>query len=82
MMNGCWKGRKMRVILDNSVYEMNRKQFLAVSEVAKKAVKCGIYAIEKDGIAEMKKDTFDSREDLRKAVAEYESKGFKVYYNS
>lgn len=81
MMQRCWKGRKMRVILENSVYEMNRKQFRAVMEVAKKSVKRGIYAIEKDGLAEMKKDTFDSKEDLRKAVAEYESKGFKVYYN-
>lgn len=81
MMNGCWKGRKMRVILDNRVYEMNRKQFRAVLEVAKKAVKHGIYAIEKSGLAEMKKDTFDSGEDLRKAVAEYESKGVKMHYN-
>lgn len=81
MMQKCWKGEKMKVILENSVYEMNRKQFLAVSEVAKKAVKCGIYAIEKDGLAEMKKETFDSKEDLRKAVAEYKIKGFNVYYN-
>lgn len=71
----------MKVILENSLYEMNRKQFLAVLEVAKKAVKRGIYVIEKDGLAEMKKDTFDSKEELRKAVAEYESKGFNVYYN-
>lgn len=71
----------MKVILKNSLYEMNRKQFRAVLEVAKKAVKCGIYAIEKDGLAEMKKETFDSMEDLRKAVADYEKKGFKVHYN-
>lgn len=72
----------MKVILENSVYEMNRKQFRAVLPVAKKAVKHGIYAVEKDGLAEMKKDEFDNREKLMKAVAEYKNKGFKVYYNS
>lgn len=71
----------MKVILNDSVYEMNRKQFREVLKVAKKAVKYGIYAVEKDGIAEMKKDKFCNRENLRKAVAEYEDKGFKVHYN-
>ena len=72
----------MKVILNDSVYEMNRKQFRAVLDVAKKAVKHGIYAVEKDGLAEMKKDAFDSEEELKKAIAEYVSKGFKVHYNS
>lgn len=71
----------MKVIINDSLYEMNRKQFRAVLEVAKKAVKNGIYAVEKDGIAEMKKDIFDSKEELIKEVSEYESKGFKVHYN-
>ncbi len=26
-------------------------------------------------------ETFDSKEDLKKSVAEYEKNGFKVYYN-
>ena len=72
----------MKVILKDSVYEMNRKQFRAVLQVAKEAVKRGIYAVEKDGLTEMKKDEFSSKEKLIKAVAEYENKGFKVYYNS
>lgn len=72
----------MRVILNDSIYEMNRKQFQAILKVAKEAISHGIYAVEKDGVAEMKKDIFDSDEKLKKAVAEYESKGFKVHYNS
>lgn len=71
----------MRVILKDSVYEMNRKQFRGVLNIAKKSVKMGIYAVEKDGIAEMKNETFDGKEDLKKSVAEYAKNGFKVYYN-
>ena len=74
-------GVDMKVLLNNSVYEMSRKQFRVVLSVAKKAVKHGIYAVEKDGMAQMKKETHSNKAELEKAVAEYEEKGFKVYYN-
>ena len=74
-------GVDMKVLLNNSVYEMSRKQFDGVLKVAKKAVKRGIYAAEKDGMAQMKKETHSNKAELDKAVAEYEAKGFKVYYN-
>lgn len=72
----------MKVLLNNSVYEMSRKQFDGVLKVAKKAVRHGIYAAEKDGAAEMKKETHSNKAELEKAVAEYEENGFKVYYNA
>ena len=75
-------GVDMKVLLNNSVYEMSRKQFDGVLKVAKKAVKHGIYAVEKDGMAQMKKETHSNKAELEKAVAEYEAKGFKVYYNA
>ena len=71
----------MKVLLNNSVYEMSRKQFDGVLKVAKKAVNHGIYAVEKDGTAEMKKETYSNKTELEKVVKEYEEKGFKVYYN-
>ena len=71
----------MRVLLNDHIYEMSRKQFRGVLKVAKKAVKHGIYAVEKDGMAEMKKETCSNREELKKSVAEYAKSGFKVYYN-
>lgn len=71
----------MRVLLNDHLYDMNRKQFDGVLNVAKKAVKHGIYAVEKDGTAEMKKETYSNREELKKSVAEYAKSGFKVYYN-
>lgn len=67
--------------MNDHIYEMSRKQFRCVLSVAKKAVKHGIYAVEKDGTAQMKKETHSNKAELEKAVAEYEAKGFKVYYN-
>lgn len=72
----------MRVLLNEHIYEMSRKQFDGVLKVAKKAVRHGIYAAEKDGMAQMKKETHSNKAELEKAVAEYEEKGFKVYYNA
>ena len=71
----------MRVLLNDHLYDMDRKQFDGVLKVAKKAVKYGISAVEKCGTAEMKKETYSNKAELEKAVAEYEEKGFKVYYN-
>ena len=67
--------------MNDHIYDMCRKQFDGVLKVAKKAAKHGIYAVEKGGTAEMKKETYSNKEELEKAVAEYEAKGFKVYYN-
>ena len=74
-------GVTMRVLLNDHLYDMDRKQFDGVLKVAKKAVKHGIYAVEKDGKAEMKKETYSNKDELKKAVEKYEEKGFKVYWN-
>lgn len=66
--------------MNDHIYDMRRKQFNGVLKVAKKAVKRGIYAVEKNGMAEMKKETYSNKTELEKAVKKYEEKGFKVYY--
>lgn len=71
----------MKVLLNGTLYGMNRKQLRVCLKVASKAVPCGIYAIEKDGLCEMRKDAFDDLEEMKKQVGEYTAKGFKVYYN-
>ena len=71
----------MRVLLNDHIYDMSRKQLNGVLKVAKKVVRRGIYAVEKGGMAQMKKETYSNKAELEKAVAEYEAKGFKVYYN-
>lgn len=72
----------MRVLLNDHLYDMSRKQLDGVLKVAKKAVKRGIYAVEKGGMAQMKKETYSNKAELEKAVAKYEENGFKVYYNA
>lgn len=72
----------MKVLVNNSLYEMGRKEYKGVLKVASQQVTFGIYAVEKDGFCELRKDTFDSKEELKKAVAEYAAKGFKAHYNS
>lgn len=71
----------MKVILQENVYEMNGKQFHGILKIAKDSVKMGIYAVEKQGIVEMKNETFENKEELNKIVDEYTKKGFKVYFN-
>ena len=71
----------MRVLLNDHIYEMSRKQFDGVLNVAKKAVRRGLYAVENGGMAQMQKETYSNKSELEKVVKEYEEKGFKVYYN-
>lgn len=59
----------MKVIVNESVYEMGRKEYKGVLKVASEQIPCGIYAVEKDGICELRKDTFGSKEEFKKAVA-------------
>lgn len=71
----------MKVIVNNNLYQMARKQLNSVLDIAKGQIPFGIYALEKDGICELRKDTFESVGELGKAVQEYEKKGFKVRFN-
>lgn len=72
----------MRVLVGKTVYETNKKGFQGILKVASKQVPFGIYAVEKGDYCELRKDKFDSKEELKKSVAGYAGKGFKVHYNS
>ena len=71
----------MKVLINNELYEMNRKQLRGVLKVASSLMPFGIYAVQKDDVCELRKDKFDNEEGLKKAVGAYKEKGFKVYYN-
>lgn len=73
---------RMKIIINDTLYEMGRKEYKGVLKVASQQIPFGIYAVEKDGICELRKDAFESKEELKKAVAEYAAKGFKAHYNS
>ena len=72
----------MRVEVNGSVYGMNSKEFREVLKIASDAVPFGIYAICKSQLAILLNEKYSDKEELKKAVAEYSSKGFKVYYNN
>ena len=71
----------MNVIIEKNVYGMNRKQLRGVLKSASSLIPCGIYAVQKDDVCELRKDEFENAEELKKAVVAYKEKGFKVYYN-
>lgn len=71
----------MKVVINNSTYEMNRTSYEKILDTASKFVSCGVYAVEKDDFAELKKDKCKSAAELKKIVSEYKEKGFKVYCN-
>ena len=71
----------MRLIIDGNVYKMTKKQEKSVLGIASRMIEKGIYAVEKDGVCELKKEKYCTAEDLHKAVAEYQEKGFEVHYN-
>ena len=55
----------MKVIVNNSIYGMNRKQLGKLLKVASKQITFGIYAVEKNGICELKKDEFSNIDELK-----------------
>ena len=46
----------MKLIIDNSIYDMSRQQADKVLKVASEQIPLGVYAIEKDGIVELRND--------------------------
>ena len=71
----------VKVIINSSVYEMGKKQAEGVLEFASKQITFGIYAVEKNGIIELRKDKCKSKVKLRELIQQFKNKGFKVYSN-
>lgn len=70
----------MTVNMGTKTYEMSSKQAKAILETAKKLADCNIYGIEKGNIVIMLNEKYEDDKSLKKAVGEYEAKGFKVYW--
>ena len=73
-------GGRMTVNMGTKTYEMSSKQAKAILETAKKLADCNIYGIEKGNIVIMLNEKQEDDMSLKKAVGEYEAKGFKVYW--
>ncbi len=65
----------------NRVYRMNQKEFQGLLQVASEQVPFGIYAVEKQGYAELRCDKCSSMTQLKDLIRQFKSQGYKVYVN-
>lgn len=72
----------MQVKVANRVYRMSQNEYLGLLRVASEQVSFGVYAVERNGYAELRCDRCSSITQLKKMVRQYRSQGFKVYVNS
>ena len=70
-----------KVIINNRLYQIDKKKLKGVFDIVKKHVKLGIYAVEKDSIIEMKRDILPSKTKLKEEIRKYKAQGYKVYSN-
>ena len=71
-----------KVIINNTVYGMNTREYKKFLALIKSKVAHGIYAVEKDGVCELKNETYETDNELSEAIGNYKNQGFVVYYNN
>lgn len=65
----------------NRVYRMGMKEYQGLLRLASEQVSFGIYAIEKQGYAELRYDKCNSTTQLKNMMRQFKRQGFKVYAN-
>ena len=63
----------------NHLYQMNQKEYQGLLQTASEPF--GIYAIEKQGYAELRCDKCTSVTQLKNLTRQFKAQGFKVYAN-
>lgn len=71
----------MKVKVMNRLYQMNQKEYRGMLQVANDQVPFGIYAIEKQGYAELRCDKCSSVTQLKSLTRRFKAQGFKVHAN-
>lgn len=71
----------MMVKIGEKIWEVSRKRYESILAVGKEQVSFGVYAIEKDGQAEIRHDHCKSITQLKALTRQFKSQGFKVYAN-
>lgn len=71
----------VKVVINNRVYQMERKNINGFLESIKEYVVLGIYAVEKNNIVEIKRDVLPSKTKLKEEIRKYKAQGYKVYSN-
>lgn len=65
----------------NHLYQMSQKEYQGLLQTASEQVSFGIYAIEKQGYAELRCDKCKSVTQLKNLTRQFKTQGFKVYAN-
>ena len=65
----------------NRLYQMNQKEYQGLLQVASDQVPFGIYAIEKQGYAELRCDKCSSVTQLKSLTRQFKAQGYRVYSN-
>lgn len=65
----------------NRLYRMSNREYRGLLNTASDCAPMGIYAVEKNGYAELRCDRCKSTTELKKRMRELRAQGFKVYVN-
>lgn len=65
----------------NRTYQMSQKEYRGLLQVASEQVPFGIYAVEKQGYAELRCDKCQSITQLKELTRRFKAQGFKVHSN-
>lgn len=65
----------------NHLYQMSQKEYQGLLQTASEQVPFGIYAIEKQGYAELRCDKCTSITQLKNLTRQFKAQGFKVHLN-
>ena len=60
---------------------MSQEEYEGLLKIASEQVPLGIYAVEKQGYAELRCDKCESITQLKKLTRQFKARGFKVYAN-
>ena len=71
----------MVVQILNHSYKMSPEEYRQMLKLASEQVPFGVYALEKDGMAELRKDDCKSKGKLKELIRSYRLRGFKVHQN-
>lgn len=71
----------MIVTIGKKVFKVSRERYKSILTAGKEQIPFGVYAIEKDGKAEMRFDHCKSITQLKALTRQFKSQGFKVYAN-
>lgn len=71
----------MKVKVMNRTYQMGWGEYQGLLQVASEQVPFGVYAVEKQGYAELRCDHCESVTQLKSLTRQFKSQGFRIHSN-